>query len=185
MHLRTLVFASLIVTAACGRKPPETMPDPTPTDTGRNTGPTTPPPPPPPPPAADADAAARERENLLRVLQQPIHFEYDQDQIRAGDAAILDQKAAILLANPGLRIRIAGHADERGSDEYNLVLGTRRATAAKRHLEAKGVDGSRIDIISFGEERPVDPASNEGAWARNRRGEFEIVAGGDRLVSPR
>jgi peptidoglycan-associated lipoprotein len=186
MHLRSLVFASLLVAAACGKKAPETMPDPTPTDRG-NTGTVTPPPPPPPPPppAADPNAAARERENLLRVLQQPIHFEYDMDQVRPDDAAILDQKAAILLANPSLRIRISGHADERGSDEYNLVLGTRRATAAKRYLEAKGIDGSRIEVISFGEEQPADPGSSEAAWAKNRRDDFQIVSGGDRLVSPR
>ncbi len=182
MHLRTLALALVVLAAACSKKQPEATPDPMPTGTGTGTGTATPPPPPPP---SNGDAAARERENLLRILQQPIHFEYDRDDIRPGDAAVLDQKAAIMLANPALRIRIAGHADERGSDEYNLVLGMRRATSAKRYLEAKGIDGSRIEVISFGEERPVNPASNESAWAQNRRDEFEILSGADRLVSPR
>jgi peptidoglycan-associated lipoprotein len=98
---------------------------------------------------------------------------------------VLDRKADILRANPALRIRISGHADERGSDEYNLVLGNKRSLAAKQYLVSKGVDASRIDVTSFGEERPVDPASNEAAWAKNRRDEFEIIGGGDKLVAPR
>ena len=122
---------------------------------------------------------------MTRLLQQAIYFDLDQFEIRAQDRPVLDQKAAILQANPSLRIRIAGHADERGSDEYNMVLGTRRATAAKRYLETRGIDGSRIEIISYGEERPANPASNEAAWAQNRRDEFEIISGGARLVRPR
>ena len=99
--------------------------------------------------------------------------------------ANLDRKAAILNANPALRLRISGHADERGSDEYNLVLGNNRALSARRYLEGKGVAAARIEVTSFGEERPVDPASTEEAWTKNRRDEFEIIAGGDRLVAPR
>jgi len=181
MHLRSLALALLVVAAACGKKAPETTPDPTPT---APPPPPPPAPPPPPPPATDPNAAERERANLLRILQEPIHFEYDQDAIRGMDAAILDQKARVLLANPSVRIRIAGHADERGSDEYNLVLGTRRATSAKRYLEAKGIDGSRIEVVSYGEERPVDSMSSESAWAKNRRDEFDVLSGADRLVSP-
>lgn len=183
MQLRSLVLASLVFAVACGKKQPEAVPEPT-------SGPTTPPaaPPPAPPPAPPADnsgAEAAMRAELMSSLQTPIHFDYDRDEIRSDDAAILDRKAAILLANPAVRIRISGHADERGSDEYNLVLGTRRATSAKRYLEAKGIDGARIDIISYGEERPVDSASSEDAWAKNRRDEFEVLSGGDRLVAPR
>jgi peptidoglycan-associated lipoprotein len=184
MQLRSLALVVLVLGVACGKKAPEVAPEPTSSSPGPTTG-TNPSPPPPPPATGDPGAAARERENLLRILQQPIHFEYDRDEIRPDDAAILDQKAGVMLANPVLRIRIAGHADERGSDEYNLVLGTRRATSAKRYLEAKGIDGSRVEIVSFGEERPADAGSSEDAWARNRRDEFEILAGADRLVSPR
>jgi peptidoglycan-associated lipoprotein len=113
-----------------------------------------------------------------------IHFDYDRSDIRAEDAPNLDRKAAILEANPAVRVRISGHADERGSDEYNLALGTRRAASAKRYLENKGVDGSRLEVISYGEERPLSAGADETAWANNRRDEFEITAGGGSLVAP-
>ena len=90
----------------------------------------------------------------------------------------------MLNANPGLRLRIAGHTDERGSDEYNLALGQRRAAAAKRYLTQHGIAENRIEIISFGEERPAQQGSDESAWSQNRRDEFEIAAGGDTLTLP-
>lgn len=135
---------------------------------------------------AERAAAERARAQLAADLAALIHFDYDQAVIRPEDQAILDRKAAILAANPSLRIRIAGHCDERGSDEYNLALGNRRATAAKRYLESKGVAGSRIETVSFGEEKPLNPGHDEAAWAQNRRAEFEII-GGDagQLVAPR
>jgi peptidoglycan-associated lipoprotein len=186
MSYRHFVLFAAFVLAACGKKAPETVPPPdtgdrTPTSTTGSTvatpagGTTTRP--------ADTDAAATTAD-LTRLMLQPIYFDLDQDAIKAEAQSSLDQKAAILLANPGLRIRIAGHADERGSDEYNIVLGNRRATSAKRYLETKGIDASRIETISYGEERPVDSAASESAWARNRRDEFEITSGGDRLVKP-
>jgi peptidoglycan-associated lipoprotein len=113
-----------------------------------------------------------------------INFEYDQATVRPADQETLNRKASILVANPGVRIRISGHADERGSDEYNLALGNRRAAAAKRYLEGKGVDGSRIEVVSYGEERPLNPGSDESAFAKNRRDEFEVIAGGDNLSAP-
>jgi peptidoglycan-associated lipoprotein len=131
------------------------------------------------------ESATEVTRRVAAELANVIHFDYDKDLIKPEDQPILDSKAAILKANPALRIRISGHCDDRGSDEYNLVLGNKRALAAKRYLESKGIDGSRIEVTSLGEERPVDPASNETAWAKNRRDEFEILAGGDRLVSPR
>src|SRR5207247_508217 len=87
-------------------------------------------------------------------------------------------------ANPDLRIRISGHCDERGSDEYNLALGNRRATAAKQYLVSHGIDGGRIETSSYGEERPLAQGHDEGAWAQNRRDEFEIIGGGDVLRRP-
>jgi peptidoglycan-associated lipoprotein len=104
--------------------------------------------------------------------------------VRTADQATLDRKAAILVANPKVKMRIAGHADERGSDEYNLALGNRRAAAAKRYLENKGVDAARLDVVSYGEERPLNPGNDETAYAQNRRDEFEVTAGGDSLVAP-
>src|SRR5260221_10561267 len=111
-----------------------------------------------------------------------IHFDYDQSAVRTADQGVLDRKAAILQVNPKVKIRVSGHADDRGSDEYNLALGNRRAAAAKRYLQDKGVDGSRIEAVSYGEERPLAQGADENAWAQNRRDEFEITAGGDNLV---
>ena len=173
-----------ISAAACGKKAePVLQPSP---ETG------TPAPPPPtatppstpnaPMPTGDAETV---RAALVRDLGNIIHFDYDQDLVKPEDRPILDRKAEIMRANPGLRIRISGHADDRGSDEYNLVLGNKRAVSARQYLIGKGIDAGRIDVTSFGEERPVDPAENETAWALNRRAEFEIIAGGDRLVAPR
>ncbi|MBA3918001.1 MAG: peptidoglycan-associated lipoprotein [Gemmatimonas sp.] len=120
-------------------------------------------------------AAAR-----LRLLET-IYFEYDADELRDDARASLDAKLAILNANPGLRIKVNGHCDERGSDEYNIALGRRRAEAAKRYLTDRGIDGSRIETASFGRERPAVQGGGEDAWSKNRRDEFEIVAGGENL----
>jgi peptidoglycan-associated lipoprotein len=151
-------------------------------------------------PAAD-DAARREREAAERAareaaererrltaarntLLETIYFEYDQSSITDAGRASLEAKLAILQANPGLRIRIAGHCDERGSDEYNLALGQRRAAAVQRFFADRGVEGGRFDLVSFGRERPAVMGTSEDAWARNRRAEFEIVVGGESLRAP-
>jgi peptidoglycan-associated lipoprotein len=134
---------------------------------------------------ADSLAAlGRTSEAVKTILATMIHFDYDKAIVRGGDAGVLDQKVGILQANPGLRIRISGHCDERGSDEYNLALGNRRATAAKQYLVSHGIDASRIETASYGEERPIDPGHDENAWAQNRRDEFEILSGGDNLRQP-
>ncbi|MCA9767659.1 MAG: OmpA family protein [Gemmatimonadales bacterium] len=135
--------------------------------------------------ARDAAAAAEAaRAELVNELAATVHFDYDQYAIRQVDEALLARKAAIMRANPNLRIRVVGHADERGSDEYNLALGMRRAASAKDYLARLGVEAGRIETASLGEEVPVDPASNESAWAANRRAEFDVVAGGQTLVRP-
>lgn len=131
--------------------------------------------------AATAEAA---RAALVNEIAETIHFEYNMDGISADDQARLDRKAAIMRANPALKIRVTGHADERGSDEYNIALGMRRAVAAKAYLTGKGVDAGRVEVASLGREVPVDAGSNEAAWSKNRRDEFEITAGGQSLVKP-
>jgi peptidoglycan-associated lipoprotein len=132
--------------------------------------------------AADsAAAAARGADEVKTMVAAMIHFDYDKSNIRPDDAGILDQKVAILQANPDLRIRIGGHCDERGSDEYNLALGNRRAQAAKQYLVSHGIDASRIETQSWGEERALVDGHDEGAWSQNRRDEFEIIGGGDNL----
>ncbi|HEV8401176.1 MAG TPA: peptidoglycan-associated lipoprotein Pal [Gemmatimonadales bacterium] len=131
--------------------------------------------------AAAAAAAAAEIRNTVQAM---IHFDYDKSNVRPEDAGILDQKVAILQANPELRIRVGGHCDERGSDEYNLALGNRRAQAAKQYLVSHGIDASRIETQSWGEERPAVDGHDESSWSQNRRDEFEIIGGGDNLRRP-
>ena len=189
---RRPLFAALLglvfLTASCGKKAEPTV---TPTPVGATAmvpaTPTTPPAP------ANADSIARAtaarleaaRAVLVNILAETIHFDYDQFVIGPDDTSRLDQKAAIMVANPALRIRVTGHADERGSDEYNLALGLKRAIAAKDYLVRLGVDAARIEVASLGREVPLDPSSSEAAYAKNRRGEFEAIAGAQVLVAPR
>jgi peptidoglycan-associated lipoprotein len=134
---------------------------------------------------ADSLAAlGRASEEVRSLLAAMIHFDLDRSNIRPDDMGALDQKVQILQANPDLRIRIGGHCDERGSDEYNLALGNRRAQAAKQYLVSHGIDASRIETQSWGEERPAVDGHDESAWSQNRRAEFEITGGGDNLRRP-
>lgn len=134
------------------------------------------------------EAARREAAITARVkemLAGMIHFDFDRSDVRAGqDESVLQQKLRILQANSALRLEITGHCDERGSDEYNMTLGMRRANAAKQWLVDHGISESRLTVRSMGEERPLAMGSTEEAWEQNRRDEFAITAGGDRLVLP-
>jgi peptidoglycan-associated lipoprotein len=183
-----IAIGAFAFAAACGgKKPPEQpAPEPTPAEAP---APAPAPPAPAPAPANDeaANAArmAAERTRALTTdLTTMIHFDYDKSDIMPDDRANLDRKAAILAANPSARIQIAGNCDERGSTEYNLALGNRRALAAKQYLVSKGVDGARIETVSYGSERPVAQGSTETAWAQNRNDQFLVTAGGSNLVSP-
>ncbi len=109
-------------------------------------------------------------------LLKMIHFDFDKYDIRPQDAEILKQNAEVLKRFPTVKIQIEGHCDERGTEEYNLALGERRANSAKRYLISLGISADRITTISYGEERPLDPAHNEEAWAKNRRAQFVITA---------
>jgi len=125
--------------------------------------------------------AAEAAGNARAALTAVVYYEFDSAELTDAARSTLDAKVPAMAANPGVRIRIVGHTDERGSDEYNLALGQRRAAAAKRYLTERGVEGGRIDVISHGEERPAVQGSDESAWQQNRRAEFEIVAGGASL----
>lgn len=98
-------------------------------------------------------------------------FDFDSSELSSHAQRTLDRQAAFLQARPQARIIIGGHADERGTREYNLALGERRASAARDYLVAKGVDSARIRIVSYGKERPIAVGSNENAWRQNRRAE--------------
>jgi peptidoglycan-associated lipoprotein len=188
-RLSVVAFLLLAVTVgACRRESPE-------------------PPPPAPPPAqqdpgpdlarqqaiqdsiaaARAAAEAAERERLAAIasaraiLEQRVHFDYDESRIRTDAEQVLRQKVEILRASPDVRIRLEGHTDERGSGEYNQALGTRRAQAVLNYFTEYGISESRFTMTSFGEERPLVNRSDEAAWAQNRRVEFIITAGADRI----
>ena len=107
-------------------------------------------------------------------LNEDIFFEFDSAVLLAEAQGILKKKAEWLINNSDVTATIEGHCDERGTNEYNLALGERRAESAKTFLMDLGIAGSRLNSISYGEERPVDPGHNEEAWAKNRRGRFTI-----------
>jgi peptidoglycan-associated lipoprotein len=104
----------------------------------------------------------------------PIYFEYDEAALSEESMATLKRLGEYLEANPAVRVVISGHADERGTEEYNLALGEERAKVAREFLLRYGIDGERVKIISYGEERPVEVGEDEVSYAKNRRGEFEL-----------
>jgi peptidoglycan-associated lipoprotein len=132
-------------------------------------------------PVVDDGAARRAAEAARNTLLQMTFFDFDRSELTDQDRSTLDAKIPILQANPTLHIRINGNCDDRGSDEFNLALGQRRAAMAKRYLTDHGVDASRIDIISYGKERPLAQGNDEAAWAKNRNDQFEITAGADQI----
>ena len=174
---------SLLLGGARPAAPAE--PPPPPVDT------TTPPPPvdttpvAPPPPDTAGEGLRAAQEAARAALTAVIYFDFDRSNIRQDAAGILDAKIPLLQANPEMRIRITGNTDTRGSDEYNLALGQRRAAAARRYLTQRGIDAARIEVASRGEESPVAAnATTEEEHQQNRRDEFEIVVGGENIMVP-
>jgi len=121
-----------------------------------------------------SETAMTTAESAMAELQR-VHFDFDQFTLSAEARDLLAANAAYLQANSSVRVRIEGHCDERGSDEYNLALGERRAQAAKDYLVSLGIAADRLETISYGEEMPLDASSNEDAWAKNRRAEFKAI----------
>ena len=164
-HASLMILAATLAIAGCGRKAPEQLP------------------PPPGDAATDSDAGAGDpsggvgsaavpgsRADFIQsVAADRILFDTDQYSVDAEDRAILDSQAAWLGRYPNVQVTIEGHADERGTREYNLALGERRANAAKNYLAGRGIAESRMNVISWGKERPAALGSDEGAWAQNRR----------------
>ena len=109
-------------------------------------------------------------------LLKDIRFDFDKYDIRPGDAEILKENAALLMNYPRVKIQVEGHCDERGTNEYNLALGERRANAAKKYLVSLGVSTDRLSSIRYGEEKTLDAGHNEEAWSKNRRGHFVILS---------
>jgi len=113
-----------------------------------------------------------------------VNFDYDESRIRTDAEQVLQRKIPILRTNAGVTLRVTGHADERGSVEYNLALGLRRANAVRDYLGGFGITASRITTETAGEDRPLDRGTTEAAYARNRRAEFVITGGADNLMAP-
>jgi peptidoglycan-associated lipoprotein len=140
--------------------------------------------------AAEAAARAASANNqqaqteLAALLTQKVYFDYDRDVLRDDAREALDAKVPVLLANPGVTLVISGHTDERGTAEYNLALGQRRAAQVKRYLTGKGVPDSRLTTQSLGDAQPAVQGTTEEAYQQNRRAEFQPT-GARTLVRPR
>jgi peptidoglycan-associated lipoprotein len=170
------VALTLTSLAACGRDPQPVQPAPPPPAAAPTAAR-----PPAAAPANNAADAARQREAALAQMRstmaEMVFFDYDVADIRADSRAVLDRKARVMREEPTVRIRIEGHADERGSTEYNLALGSRRAEAVRTYLMGVGVQAPRIEITTYGEARPLERGATESAWSRNRRAEFAVLTG--------
>jgi peptidoglycan-associated lipoprotein len=180
-----LVLVAVVGVSACGKKKPATAPAPPPQQTQPTT---TAPPPPPPPPAAPRETstpAPTEDEIFARKSlddlnrEKPLadaYFDLDSSQIRGDAQPVLQKDADWMKRWTSTKVTVEGHADSRGSAEYNLALGERRATAVRQYLTSLGITVDRIQIVSKGKEQPVCTEENESCWQQNRRGHFLITA---------
>ncbi|OBV12367.1 peptidoglycan-associated lipoprotein Pal [Erythrobacter dokdonensis] len=164
-----LMLASASTLAACAKKAPEQLPPPPPETTQPTAQPTPQVQPTGPQVGTQAHFAAAVGSSTT------IYFDTDRYNVDSQDAAALQAQAQYFARYPQVTFTIEGHADERGTREYNLALGERRANAAKNFLVSLGVDPGRISVVSYGKERPVALASNESAWAQNRRAASVII----------
>jgi len=172
-----VITASLL--AACAQHaPPATTPAPVQTASAPP-APAAPAPTPAPTPVANVDDSA-----IRSALTQMTFFAFDRSELTDQDQTTLAAKVPILAANPTVAIRVAGNCDDRGSDEYNLALGQRRAESAKRYLTEHGIATTRVTTISYGKERPISAGDNEASWAQNRNDQFEITSGAIALQGP-
>ena len=193
MHLRRASFGlllgltlGLVAATACAKKqPPVARPVPPPS--AADTTPSAPPGPPPAPirdmpvvvapTVPDDPMTSRSVDELNRDSPiRPIFFEYDLAELTADARTVLDENAALLKRYPTWMITIEGHCDERGTAEYNLALGERRAVAAQSYLTSLGIPAERLRTVSYGKEFPFDPGHDEAAWSKNRRAHFVVTA---------
>jgi len=163
------------VSACASRKPPPPAPTPSTPPVEQPA----PPPPPPPPPVAAAPTGPvpGSTQDFVINAGDRVYFDLDQHTLRGDATPILDRQSQWLQRYPQVMIRIEGNADERGTREYNLALGARRAESVRAYLIGKGVAAGRITTISYGKEMPIDPGSNEDAWAKNRNSHTALTSG--------
>jgi len=188
-----LPLAALVIAAGCGgKKPPVTQPTtqvPAPSPfpgagggaSGGSTGSTERPPAPPPVPdsgsvSADPLAGKTPEEINSNSPLKPVFFAFDSDELDDTARQALNQDAQVLKTYGTWMIAIEGHCDERGTAEYNLALGDRRALAARNYLISLGIGGNRIRTVSYGKEFPFDPGHTEASWAKNRRAQFMVTS---------
>ncbi len=184
-----LGVAVVTVTVACGKKPPTVeRPMPPPADTaggalGNTPAPPAPAPPLPEPPivtpavSSEGAIGSKNLDDLNRESPlAPVLFALDSFEVSAEGRAVLQASAQVLRQQPTWQVTVEGHCDERGTAEYNLSLGERRAVAAKTYLVSLGVAAERLRTVSYGKEFPFDPGHDESAWGKNRRAHFVITA---------
>jgi peptidoglycan-associated lipoprotein len=180
LKVGSLTVVALAFIVACSPKPkPTPVPEATPAPVSTPTVVTieTPPPAPQPTPRGidDTDIGTKTPDQLSKYLN-PAFFDYDKADIRADSRDVLAANATWLKKYPKVQFTIEGHADERGTAQYNLALGDRRANAAKDYLVSLGVDASRIKTVSYGKERPFASEHDEDSWQKNRRAHFVVTA---------
>jgi peptidoglycan-associated lipoprotein len=170
-----LITGAAISIAACSSTP---KPAPLGTPSAPSSSGETPPPPPPPPISeAPVGPIPGSTQDFVINAGDRVYFDFDAYSIRSDAQNVLAQQAAWLSRYPAVQVRIEGNCDERGTREYNLALGARRANSIREFLIAHGVSGGRIATVSYGKERPIDPGTGEDAWSHNRNGHTQIVSG--------
>lgn len=170
-----LILATMLFTVSCAKDEVAAAPEP---QVEEPAPPEEPEEPPPPEPSSE-EVQAQEMERAFMAAKfdfenNAIYFEFDSAALLPTAQQSLTEKADLLMNHSDISATIAGHCDERGTDAYNMALGQRRADAAKAFMVNLGVNDNQLNTISYGEEQPADPASNEEAWAKNRRAEFSI-----------
>ena len=159
MNLRSLsLLAAVLLVAACAENKSDTG---TAAGTGGGTAPAA---------TAKAGPTPGSEQDLVQNVGDRVFFDFDKSDIKAEGRTVLQRQADWLKKYPNVTVTVEGHCDERGTREYNLALGERRATAVKKMLVALGIPANRVSTISYGKERPAVVGSNEAAWAQNRRG---------------
>jgi peptidoglycan-associated lipoprotein len=173
LPLQALVIAGLVATAACSKKKEDLPPPPPPASAGQATDAA----PAAPTGAVTSSAVPGSAADFQQQAGDRVYFAYDSYELDEASRGTLSKQASWLQRYPRVRITIEGHADERGTREYNLALGDRRANAVKNYLAAQGVSADRISTISYGKERPEVQGSDEESYSQNRRG-VTVISGG-------
>jgi peptidoglycan-associated lipoprotein len=167
-HLRLVAIAAVLALAGCANKPkpaPEAPPPPAESSVPGGQG------------QVETTVVPGSVQDFRVNVGDTVHFEYDRYAVKSEDRDLLQRQAAWLQKYPQVRVTIEGHCDERGTREYNLALGARRANAVKEYLVSLGISSARVDTISYGKERPICTESNESCWSQNRRGVTTITGG--------